>query len=73
MCSVFDEGLLLSCLFILNHTQCLGTAVYSDVIVPNSSGISKTYLFKYTEKLITEKLKIFKQKIQIFFIFLLKT
>ena len=28
--------------------------------------ITKTYLFKYTEKLITEKLKIFRQKIQIF-------
>ena len=35
--------------------------------------ITKTCLFKYTEKLITEKLKIFRQKIQIFFIFLLKT
>ena len=35
--------------------------------------ITKTRLFKYTEKLITEKLKIFRQKIQIFFIFLLKT
>ena len=35
--------------------------------------ITKTYLFKYTEKFITEKLKIFRQKIQIFFIFLLKT
>ena len=34
--------------------------------------ITKTCLFKYTEKLITEKLKIFRQKIQIFFIFLLK-
>ena len=34
---------------------------------------TKTCLFKYTEKLITEKLKIFRQKIQIFFIFLLKT
>ena len=29
--------------------------------------ITKTRLFKYTEKLITEKLKIFRQKIQIFF------
>ena len=35
--------------------------------------ITKTCLFKYTEKLITEKSKIFRQKIQIFFIFLLKT
>ena len=35
--------------------------------------IMKTCLFKYTEKLITETLKIFRQKIQIFFIFLLKT
>ena len=35
--------------------------------------ITKTCLFNYTEKLITEKLKIFRQKIQIFFIFLLKT
>ena len=35
--------------------------------------ITKTCLFKYTEKLIAEKLKIFRQKIQIFFIFLLKT
>ena len=34
--------------------------------------ITKTCLFKYTEKLITEKLKIFRQK-KIFFIFLLKT
>ena len=34
--------------------------------------ITKTYLSKYTEKLITEKLKIFRQKNQIFFIFLLK-
>ena len=38
-----------------------------------SSFITKTCLFKYTEKLITEKLKIFRQKIQIFFMFLLKT
>ena len=29
--------------------------------------ITKTRLFKYTEKLITEKSKIFRQKIQIFF------
>ena len=35
--------------------------------------ITKTCLFKYTEKLITEKLQIFRQKIQIFFLFLLKT
>ena len=35
--------------------------------------ITKTRLFKYIEKLITEKMKIFRQKIQIFFIFLLKT
>ena len=41
----------------------------------NLQAITKTCLFKYmyTEKLITEKLKIFRQKIQIFFIFLLKT
>ena len=38
-----------------------------------SSYITKTRLFKYTEKLITEKLKIFRQKIEKFFIFLLKT
>ena len=37
------------------------------------NSITKTRLFKYTEKLITEKLKIFRQKIQIFFAFLLKT
>ena len=35
--------------------------------------ITKTRLFKYTEKLITVKSKIFRQKIQIVFIFLLKT
>ena len=35
--------------------------------------ITKTRLFKYTEKLITEKLKIFRQKIQIYFVFQLKT
>ena len=35
--------------------------------------ITKTCLFKYTEKLITKKLNFFRQKIQIFFIFLLKT
>ena len=40
--------------------------------IPNPLLITKTYLFKYTEKLITEKLKIFRQKIQVFFIFLLK-
>ena len=38
-----------------------------------ASDITKTRLFKYTEKLITEKLKIFRQKIQIFFVLLLKT
>ena len=42
-------------------------SVYSKVLI-----IMKTCLFKYTEKLITEKLKIFRQKIQIFFIFLLE-
>ena len=35
--------------------------------------ITETLLFKYTENFTTEKLKIFRQKIQIFFIFLLKT
>ena len=44
--------------------------VYTDN--PFTDYITKTCLFKYTEKLITEKLKIFRQKIQIFFIFLLK-
>ena len=38
----------------------------------HQASITKTCLFKYTEKLITEKLKIFRQKIQIFFIFLLR-
>ena len=32
-----------------------------------SGHITKTCLFKYTDKLIIEKLKIFRQKIQIFF------
>ena len=38
-----------------------------------AQAVSLRKLFKYTEKLITVKLKIFRRKIQIFFIFLLKT
>ena len=37
------------------------------------SNITKTRLFKYTKNFTTKKMKIFRGKILIFFIFLLKT
>ena len=60
---------------ILNELTILTTAycVDSDPSQRYSICITKTPLFKYTENFYHEKLKIFRKKILIFFIFLLRT
>ena len=62
--------------FIVNTAMCASVVITKHKchgVDVQCFSLRKHSVFKYTENFTTEKSKIFRQKIQIFFIFLLKT